>query len=164
MWRCVAVTLCSGLLLLAVPAFSDAASEPGWSRNGLETESQSVPYVVEILTPDAKRIGLTESQVGSKVELRLVSAGLVPGDPRVSTDYYLYVRVLVAGDAFSCELQFRRGVEFVGARNTRFSLPGARTWDRLTIGTHGGRAEYVVAVLDELLDQFLNDYLKANPK
>jgi hypothetical protein len=164
MGRFVAVTLCAGLLLSAAARFGDAASEPGWSRNGLETESQSVPYVVEVLTPDAKQIGLTEAQLGSKVELRLVSAGLIPGDPRGSTDYYLYVRVLIAKEAFSCELQFRRGVEFVGARNTRYALTGARTWDRLITGTHGGRAEFVLGVLDNLLDQFLGEYLSVNPK
>lgn len=164
MGQFAAVTLFSGLLLMATTQLCSAASEPPWSRNGLETGSQTVPYVVETLTPGAKRIGLTEAQLGSKVELRLVSAGLLPGNPRGSTDSYLYVRVVVVAEAFSCELQFRRSVEFVGAQNTRYSLPGASTWDRIMSGTHGGQAEYVVGVLDELLDQFLTDYLRANPK
>jgi len=164
MWRFSAVTLFLGLLLIAATQFGAAASDPVWSRNGLETGSRNVPYVVQMLTPDAKRIALTETQLGSKVESRLVSAGLIPGDPRVSTDSYLYVRVVVVEEAFSCELQFRRSVEFVGGRNTRYSIPGVSTWDRIMSGTHGGQAGYVVGVLDELLDQFLNDYLKANPK
>jgi hypothetical protein len=164
MGRVVAAALGASLLVLTARPFAAAAAEARWSQNGLETESRSVPYVVEPLTPDAKRIGLTDAQVGSEVELRLVAARLIPGNPRVSADYFLYVRVLVVREAFSCELQFRRGVEFVTARNTRYALTGARTWDRLVVGTHGGRGEHVVGVLDELLDQFLTDYLKANPR
>ncbi len=164
MGRFAAVTVCAGVLLSATTPFGNAASAPGWSLNGPETGSRTVPYVIEALPPDAKRIGLTAAQLASKVEVRLVAAGLPPGDQRMSSDPYLYVRVLVVQDAFSCGLQFRRGVEFVGAGNTRYALSGAPTWERLVSGTHGGRAEYVLGVLDDLLDQFLAEYLKANPK
>ena len=40
----------------------------------------------------------------------------------------------------------------------------ATTWSQSITGTHGSDPEYIVSALSMLLDDFLNDYYKANPK
>ncbi len=149
-------------LLLAL--ISAPAGAQTWSRSGLETANyKSVEVLIESLNTDARSIGLTEDRLRTRVELRLRSAGLTPVNPRFSLELpHLYVNINVIGDAFSILVEYRRQVDFItGNRQYRYL---ATTWRYGNAGTHGRDAAYITNALDEVLDKFLNEYLKANQK
>ncbi len=73
---------------------------------------------------------------------------------------FLSVNTLIAGNAFRVKLELHEKVQI-----SRLDLLYvATTWQGEIIGTHRNDPEYIVSALGELLDVFLNDYYKANPK
>ena len=111
---------------------------------------------------DADAIGLTERQLQTDVELKLRTAGVKLDD---SVGHFLYLNVNVlhsAGRATYCiGLAFEQRGTFDGG----FRGFGT-TWDTLAVGTVGEAraARYVREHVGDLVDMFLNDYLKANPR
>lgn len=129
-----------------------------FTATGLEVENhQEFDVVVEGLSQDALNIGLTESRIRSRVNLRLRQVGL-----RINPDIseYLYIRINVIGISYSVDISFTRRVSFlVGDIEHRTS---ANVYDKLMTGTHGRNSEFIISSLDQLLDIFLSDYLDAN--
>jgi hypothetical protein len=74
---------------------------------------------------------------------------------------YLYVNVNAVGKGFNIELSLNEQVTL--KRDPKISCR-AKTWDMCVTGIHQNNSEYIVTSLSELLDYFLNDYYKANPK
>jgi hypothetical protein len=147
----LAVTLGS---LLGIPTVQ--ASED----SGLEVaDYRSLRVVIEHLTPDAQRIGLTESAARNRVELRVRVAGIKPTED-VLGPAFLYVAINVAGTTFTVEASFTRPVTYSVGQRTLSRR--AFTWHEGMIGTHGNNSGYILELLDQLLDRFLNEYLRAN--
>ena len=127
---------------------------------GLEVENYSfVCIIIETLPEGATEVGLTKDRVLPRVELRLRQAGLHPGEQR--SGECLYVSINVVGQAFSVHLAFLRWVSYVVGENRQLRVHAA-TWNTGGAGTHGRDSEYIVQGLDRHLDQFVNEYLKAN--
>jgi hypothetical protein len=156
------------LLVSVSPALSDSPLERA-TLAGLT----GVGVRVEPMDPDAEKDGLTTSTLQTDVELKLRQAGIrvltatemfgVPGYP------YLYLRVATGKVdelgvlAYEIELHLIQEVRL--PRNPAITS-WAATW-RATgkIGTIGSRQlpsvrEYV----RDIVDQFINAYLAANPK
>ena len=147
------------LLLISAPASAQPVSE-----SGLKTANYKYVAVgVERLTTDEHKIGLTRDRIQTRVELRLRSAGLTPGNDFSKNGTALHVNVNVIGDAFSIAVEYKRRVEFTtGNRRYRHV---AMAWDSGTTGTHSRTgAVYIMNSLDQNLDKFLSAYLKANQK
>ena len=146
------------LALISAPVGAQTLSD-----NGLETANyKSVAVLVEELSADARRIGLTKDRIQTRVELRLRSAGLTPGKDSSKNETYLYVRVKLGGSAYSAAVEYKRQVVFItGNRRYRYL---ATTWESASIGTHARSRVYIMNALDQQLDKFLNEYLKANQK
>ena len=146
------------LLLLSAPAGAQTLSD-----NGLETANYKyVAVVIERLSVDAGRIGLTKDRIQTRVELRLRSAGLTPGNDFSKNESSLYVRVKIGGSAYSAAVEYKRQVVFItGNRRYRYL---ATTWESASIGTHARSRVYIMNALDQNLDKFLDEYLKANQK
>ncbi len=146
------------LLLISAPAGAQLVSD-----SGLETANyKSVAVLVEDLPAGAGRIGLTKDRIRTRVELRLRSAGLTPGNDSSKNHALLYVNINVGNGAFSTSVEYNRRVEFTTG-NRRYGSFGT-TWTAASTGTHGRDAAYIVNWLDQHLDKFLNAYLKANQK
>jgi len=146
------------LLLISAPAGAQIQSD-----SGLETANyKSVAVLVEELSADARRIGLTRDRIQTRVELRLRSAGLTPGKGSSKNAAYLYVRVKLGGSAYSAAVEYKRQVVFITG-NRRYVYT-ATTWESANIGTHARSVVYIMNGLDKLLDEFSNAYLKANQK
>jgi hypothetical protein len=145
------------LLILASPAMG------AQSVSGLETDNYKyvAVHVVVELAGDASKIGLTEDSVRTHVESRLRSAGLTPGDARLYGTW-LYVNVRTGGTVYLVDVAYDRQVTFE-ARGQRLGTVGV-VWHRNVVGTTGGSHAYIIRGLDQLLDAFLNDYLRANQK
>ncbi len=147
------------LLLISAPAGAQIASE-----SGLETANYKyIAVVVEDLHAGATSIGLTEDRIRTRVELRLRSAGLTPGNDSSKNATVLYVNINVQGDAFNIAVKYKRWVDFTTG-DRRYGYV-ATTWDADGAGTYGTLgAAFIMNSLDGLLDEFLNAYLKANQK
>lgn len=132
-----------------------------FSLNGLETSNyKNVSLLIESLTEDAEKIGLTEERIKTKCELRLRQSGLNPSSDRRFE--HLYVNISVVSQALNIRIDFKRPVLFeVGKKRYRKM---ASTWCESITGTHGDNPEFIIQSLNELLDMFLNEYLKANSK
>ncbi len=159
----VVLLMVGAVLILGIPSpHALAASAAEQSKTGLETGNRTVWYLIEELSRQATRTGLSEERVRATVEARIRHAGLMP-ELVVPEIGYLNVHISVVGPVFSIKLSFLRPVEFSDTGGRLFSATAA-TWNRSALGTHGGDGEQILRSLDEKLDEFLNDYLKANPR
>jgi len=119
--------------------------------------------VVEGLSGDARKIRLTRERLKTVTELKLRKEGM---DIRELSDILdtpvVYVNVNVLREAFNISLCIMERVEIQRISFSKFC--NATTWSRGTTGMHGNDPEFIVSALSGLLDEFLNDYYKANPK
>jgi hypothetical protein len=128
------------------------------SLRGLE----SFDVVVEEI-PDLSGL---EEQIKTDVELKLRLAGIKVDDGQIEP--YLYVNV----NAIEIERDFVFSISLGLVQEVttdRFWSGLATTWDRGTVGFNFGstRAEVKTSLREsvkDLVDQFLNDYLTANPR
>lgn len=119
---------------------------------------QPMKIVVENLGDEATRLRLTKDRLRSAAESRLRAANLHEEGGDDGDGSYLYVRVGVSRRAFVLDLQYRKLVTDL-ASEQMFAAP---TWDEQVFGTHGGDVLTVTALLSELLDDFMADYLRVN--
>ena len=156
------ILLLEGGLSLAQEAASLAQDvERGLILPKLQRE-KGVAIVIEQLGEKALEIGLTEEILLTRCELRFGQAG-IPVDKRGVSSPCLYVTVSAVGAAFAVEIQFRRRVTVETAFGYRESMVAA-TWDKDHVGMHADDPEFIVQALDNMLDNFLTDFFKANPK
>ena len=121
--------------------------------------------LIEHLDEDAKKIGLTEKRLITVTELRLRREGItiVPIDVEASYKTpYVYVNVNIVGRAYNVSLEIH---EWVDLRRIPIAHGCVATiWNISRTGTHGEDPEHVISSLNKALDEFFNDYYKANPK
>ncbi len=153
------------LFLILLTSTNISFAQNLYDGNGLEvSDSMGIFVLVEGLTNDAAEIGLYESRIKDKIELRLQQAGIniiskneyIEGD----YDYYLYANILVVGNAFNIKLEFKRTVYYTV--DEKLYRKNAVSWDSGGSGTHGSNSEYIIDGLDRYMDSFINNFLKAN--
>jgi hypothetical protein len=133
-----------------------------YSRTGLEANNpKRLDILIEELTKEAYDIGLTTEKLRTKCELRLRQAGIEPIDS-LGSSTYLYLNCNIVGAAYNIFLSLNRRVKFEVGDKT-YNKDACSTWTSGTTGTHGWNGNNLIGELDNLLDLFLNDYLKANP-
>ena len=129
-----------------------------------------VEVLVETIDLEAGRLGLTEAQIQTDVELRLRKAGVrvltekesqeTPGEP------YLYVMINAFVDQTPTSVGFSIRVELMEqvtlARGFKARAAIWRTGAAGTVGT--GNIRKIRESVGDLVDKFINDYLAANPK
>lgn len=128
------------------------------SKNGLEVQNhEEINAVVVNLRQDALDIGLTRSRIESRVNVRLRQVGLRPSEDAMGS---LYIHIHVVDGAYHLALWFQRTVTFsVGDVNY---LKTARVYNDGITGFHGRNSDNIMPRLDQLLDEFLSEYLDAN--
>lgn len=150
---------------LLLPAVSIAGSEEVHKRGlrGLKGV-----YVAVEMDPQAERLGLTEAQILTDVELRIRKAGVrvltmkelaeTPGLPYLSLRIGTYIdKGLVA---FSILVELVERVTL--ARG--FVNPGA-IWNAVGVGIiETKRIQKIRAEVGDYVDKFIKDYLEMNPK
>ncbi|MGA9754851.1 MAG: hypothetical protein WBV23_06880 [Desulfobaccales bacterium] len=155
------------VVLLLLPAVSHALTDEQKALVGLK----GVHVLVENLKPEIERLGLIRDQIQTDVEMRLRKAGArvltekesqgTPGMP------YLYVNVNAVTKpgstfcAYSIKVQLKKKV----AIESGFKIPGV-VWH--TTGYAGTckitNITQIRNLVGDQVDQFINDYLAANPK
>ena len=135
--------------------FSDVGVK-SYPLKGIDT----IFVLIETLDEDAREAGVNVERLKTVVELRLRREGIVVAEELDGTIPYLYVNISVAGKAFHVSLDLNERVDLCRDASIRCR---AKTWDTGTTGTPA-KPDFVDACLSELLDEFLNDWYKANPK
>lgn len=158
--RCVATALVLSLCPALLGDHATAASESEIkSLRGVD----AMDVIVENIDKDPPA-GLTEQQVNTDVELKLRLAGIKVDE---SATPFLHVSMN--------HLRLESPDEYVYVITIGFNLwveiPSvwegmAETWSKGTVGITPGRgaADKFRDALGDLLDEFLNDYLTANPR
>ena len=175
---CVASLTMVAVLLLVCPR--SIADETKWFDqsdaqilNGLKTVIVSVTGVPQ----EVENNGLSQLQIQTDVELRLRQNGIrVVGHKEVinrgiySVASFLNVNVNFLKDkdegfyAYSINVELGDTIRLV--RNQNVKVGNAITWQQGSVGFVGITRvkDYMRSEILRLTDQFLNDYLKANPK
>lgn len=152
------------LVLLLLPGISHALTLKQKPLVGLK----GVQVLVESLEPEAERLGLTNNQIKTDVELLLRKAGI-----RVLTQEementsgmpYLYVNVntSIGGGLIAYNISVELS-EFVTLANGLQAF--GVIWDTGRIGTVlTNNIRQIRDSIGDEVDNFINDYLAANPK
>lgn len=148
------------LMVLAVSASATAAPVPD---SGLQKANHEYLAInIENLNKDANNIGLTKDRIRDRVESRLQSVGLKSVETDGETPF-LDVNMTVISGAFSIDISYLTPASYEIRGGRRFYY-FTDTWQDGFTGEHGRNASYVIDWLDEILDRFLSQYLKANQK
>ncbi len=150
----VAPLIVASSLLLAVPA--EAEKVTGLDRFQLWNDCKPLYLVVETMHEDAADIGLMRESVEAAVRSRLRGARLY--DPEVPTKPILLTKVSVVGTAVHITLELKKLVIDVASGRTNFATTGKYR----VLGTHGRNSGNVLSKLSEMMDQFIDDYLRVN--
>ena len=150
MWRLLPLAV-----VLTMGAATAQSLRQSIERFELFNNCETMDLLVEELSADATRIGLSEQRVQAAVESRLRSARLY--DPSRSSPY-LYVNVTVVGAAYRVGLYYYQRV-----LTLETVLSGvASTWTYGLVGTHGRDASHILSGVSEIMDIFLSKYLRVN--
>ena len=146
------------LLTLTLIAVSPASGQVSiYDKFQLWNDCLPINLLIESLPDDATEIELTKERIATVARSKLRAARLY--DQEEST--WLYVNVQIVGGAFSMSVEFNKLVI-----DDATDLPGFPiTWDRGSMGTHGGGANganFVLSSLAEKIDTFIDEYLRVN--
>ncbi len=160
----VVVALVVALLLL--PGVSHALTHEQQILVGLK----GVYIIVEEMEPQAERLGLTRAQIQTDVELRLRKAGVrvlteeecfkMLGGPVLHVDVSTFSPPAILIVAYSVRVEL---IERVALESGFKTLGGI--WHTHYIGVVG--TKYIRDIRETVgsqVEQFINDYLAANPK
>ncbi len=132
--------------------------------SGLEVASHKrLNVAIEGIDDEDRQAGLTEELIRAKVELQLRRNGISPNTKLdLSQSWYLYVRVDTVSEAFSIDVEFKRLVTY--SSEGRMYETIATVWDQNLTGVFAGDSSFILQHLANMLDLFINAYLKANQK
>ena len=132
---------------------------------------------VEQLAPEVEKVGLTTNRIQTAVELRLRTLGIqvVSYEARRGSEYRtswptLYVRLhgrkVIDIPALIFVVTVRLDVNVLSERKHYQTIIGANVWDRELMSGAGEAvvADIALKKIQELIDEFANDFLTANPK
>jgi inhibitor of cysteine peptidase len=156
-------------------ASAHSATEDSEERSSL-AGLQGIYVLVEPLPVWTEQYGLTVQETQTQVELRLRQDGIKVLSKIESAHtvgkVFLYVNintlklpVYIGREEcpVSCSLALRQDVYL--ARDRAKFVGGAATWDMSSVGlcSTNQLPKFIKTSIDNLLDQFINDYLAANP-
>ena len=149
------------LSALALPSFAFGTAgddiDESIRRFKFFADCRPMRLVVESLSPDASKIGLTKEAIRAAAESRLRSARLYRS---IGFSPYLYINVNVVGRGFDISLDFKKNVYDPLSEN----MGVATTWERGSAGTHGGNANFLLSSISRHMDKFLVEFLRVNEK
>jgi hypothetical protein len=160
----ILAALVMGLLLL--PGVSWAITPNPKALAGLK----GVYVLIEVLNPQAERLGLTKDQIKTDVELRLLKAGvrvlteeeqrITPGKPSL----YVNINTHIEKDLAVIPLSIRIDLNEIVTLATGIKTIGT-IWHTGSVGVVGKKSiKKIRDAVNQDIDRFINDYLAANRK
>lgn len=125
-----------------------------------------VKVLVEPINPEIEKLGLTTQALQTDVELQLRKYGVAIVKDEWGSGY-LYINVNTITNklgfvALSLAVQYKEPV--LPIRNPRVWIP-APVWGVSTVGSVGiGKVKQIRESVKDHVNEFINDYLAANPK
>jgi len=129
-------------------------------RFQLWNNCEPMELVVENLSDDAAKIGLTRETILTTVRSRLRAARLYSDQRQTG---YLYVNIHVVGQSHHISIEYRKWVmDFTSAEKFL-----ATTWDISGTGTHvqsanGQSSSFILSHVSRKMDKFIDEYLRVN--
>ena len=159
----VLATAIALVFLYAIPlAFAEDKEITRLTLRGIK----EVNVVIESIEPEIQNLGLTQAQVKADVEskLRLANIAVSPDIERGRPAVYLYVLVIrpekISRLFYSISLSVLQNVVLERDPNVKTNTD---TWVVRMLGMSSG-IEAIRADIRSLMDQFIEDYRKANQK
>lgn len=149
--------LVTTLLGIAPVLAEEGEKYPGEKRFQLYVDCEPMYVFVKDLSPDADKIGLTKARIMTATEARLRSAHIF--NEKASGSPFLVLYVDVVGLAFHIDLALMKGVKDPLYSQTVGLVP---TWLSQRTGMHGQRSDFILSVIQELLDHLIVEYLQVN--
>lgn len=152
--------LLAGLIVLG-HAVSVRAAGVG-AGSGVEvTDPGKLEYIVEEVSEDGRRLGITKERIRQKVEKHLRAAGITPldGETTGTVEPFVYVRVVVGGSGFNIRVEFSRPVLY--AVNGQVLQTFGVMWSKSITG-YSTDGAYVIGAVDGPIERFIDEFLKAN--
>ncbi len=143
---------------LFAAASASAAEVSDHDRFRLWNECLPTSLLVEGLGEDAAEIGLTKDAIKVAVRSGLRGVRLYSEDRAETALSDLYVRVNISAMAFGIDTQYLKVVTDQ-ATGTTWSTT---TWELSSTGMHGGDSSYIISVLAQHIDKFIDEYLRVN--
>ena len=122
---------------------------------------KELAVTIEAMTPDGEAMGLTSDALQTATELMLRREGLIIAAAPSPKVPYFYVMVNIKDRAASIRVELNEQVTLIRDSSITCS---ATTWSRGTAGVHSGNPDSIITKVQNLINDFLNDYYKANPK
>lgn len=103
---------------------------------------------------------LTYDEVAVTARSRLRGAGIYLGEERKAKkgESYVFVRISTLDEAFAIYVSFHK--EMVDNISGLTGYGGV--WGQTSIGLHYGREDYVINRLGNMVDKFIDEYLRVN--
>jgi hypothetical protein len=148
-------------LFVFILAFSTNLFPQTYSRIGLEVAyPKKLDYIIGVISTETEKFGLSKDTLKAVCEFNLKTKGIEPV-ANDSSKEFIFIGCAITGKMFSVNLQFKRIVEYKVGKRKYFML--GTTWSQGWNGTHGGKVDYVLKGINDLLNSFLKDYIEANP-
>ena len=132
--------------------------------SGLEVSNPKIiPIRVLPIQGDTNNAAITTEQIKTKCEFKIRQMNLQPSDFYNSENpYMLEVSVMTCRRGFFIGLYFIRPVSYM-VHNKNYDK-NATTWSTAFLGDYVYNPDYILSSLDELLEEFINAYVKANSR
>ena len=152
----------TAIIVLTIVLLAQNTRAIEWD-SGLEIEDHKRMIVfIDGFNDDNQKAGLSKELVRAKVELQLRKNEINSNPISNLEDGYLYINVNIVGSAYNVDVEFKRKVAYYSKGRTYNAI--ASVWETGGTGTYGQDSSIILKNLSNLLDMFINDYLKANQK
>ena len=154
------LVVAAALVVLPALAMAFSAAESAAESNAADdfqlwNACRPTHLVVQGLNNDAAEMGLTKERIETLARSRLRAARIYRNS---LFETYLYVRITVISRAFATEIKFKKYL-FDPISEENYHAP---TWTAESVGTHGQNASFILQGLSELVDEFIDEYLRVN--
>lgn len=100
--------------------------------------------------------------VSSLLLLLVINQLLISQQTPIDKRLQPYVNIHIVGETFHISVELQRTVNYWANGKEYYTIGGV--WNKSSTGTHADRGSFILDGLDELMDEFLNEYLEVNVK
>jgi hypothetical protein len=158
----------SSLSLAFILLFFFSFGKSLWSQSspsgkGLEMSDYKKLGLAVVMPGDyGTLLDLDKERVSIKCKLKFSQSDITLAEPD-RAEAILLVKIDIEDLAYHIGLDFSRAVTYSVPNKGDFNVEGI-TWNLNTTGTHEDSAGIIMLALDELLDNFLDQYLEVNQR
>ena len=155
--RCLAAGVAIALLITLIDISPVVAEKfPVLDNRAGIIKSQCQPMIVLATIPNGDNIGLDVYEMNDRAKSHFSAAELLA--PRSSFgDNAFIIETTVIGEGYFALMKFRRVVD-LGGESYVFAI----VWEDVVYGIHGGRPHFVMDVLSDHYERFIDIYLDVN--